>query len=210
MTGHTLWNNSTEAGYESYQHSRDLQDPGYIGIGMVWQRLKVGYSNNADLFSQLASSSNALIYQNYGASNSSGHHRLTDQGGSGDFDIAILNLTLTNISDFDEQVIIYQVSQTSYSTNRYRPSGSSATAATFAATSNTASGYSAGALPDFTYGNTPMWVPRGSSIVLYSKSSPLYSPILDGHNKFMKLETVNNDDSIDVVCCYAILHQSKS
>jgi len=208
MTGHTLWNGSSEAGYENYIHNIDNLDPGHIGIGMVFTRLTTTYQY---IFSQL-SSGGALINQNGSASapSAGAHYRVTNQGGGGDFDIVITNLTLTNVSDFDEQVQINQRSTFMASNGtQYVTNSNTIGNLTFGDTASSSSGDGYGTIPRIGSGDT-IWIPRYTSLVLYTKSSPLYSTMLPGQNKWMQMKTVANTNSIDLVCCYSILHQSKS
>jgi hypothetical protein len=187
---HTIYNQAGNfAGYEGYT----MPDPGSttrhaIGLNMVYQRLTTSYDKY--LFHGGTSNNIAHIATDRNASPVDGSHNT----GSVNFDLVILNLTLTNISDFDEQVEIDAVwekqaaSQESISTTINGPS--------------LAGGTDKSVMP------TSFWIPKGTSFVLYNKMSPLYvTREKVGFARYMRFKTMNNANSVDLVCSYAIVDQ---
>ena len=177
MTGHTIRNTANqEAGYEGYQHEDPTSIRHKIGLGAVYQRLTTTFG--AALLSSNTVTNGTLIQTNRTLSPIDSPHN----SGSFNFDVVIMNLTLCNISDFDEQVIVEQDVQLQDAKNL---TGSIGLAAP---------------MP------SQFWVPKGTTFTLYNKNTPYYF-LREKTSQLIRFKTANNPDSIDLVCHYALIDQ---
>ena len=179
-SGHTIRNSSSqEAGYEGYQHVDPTAIRHKIGLGAVYQRLTNSYG--AWLIQRAQTSDGELIQTNRAnvATLLDNPHNY----GSYNVDVIIMNLTLCNISEFDEQVQIDQSGSVGLTTD---------------STYTDQTGFSA--LPP------QFWIPKGTTFTLYNKNSPGYF-LRNKNGSKIRFKTVNNENSIDLVCHYALVDQ---
>lgn len=178
MSGHTIRNSSNqEAGYEGYRHEDPLAIRHKIGLGVVYQRLTTTFGRY--LVAGYSYSAGALISTHRSIAPVDNPHNI----GSYNFDVVIMNLTLCNISDFDEQVIVDQDVELQDTTTL---------------TASVGKGYP---MP------SQFWVPKGTTFTLYNKATPYYFLREKSPAAALRFRTANNADSIDLVCHYALIDQ---